>query len=224
VLGNTFHLFLRPGGELIEQLGGLHRFMGWERRSSPTRVAFRCSRWGTARLPTRSRAAVASRRRRAGSILAIEEDGVRFRSYVDGGERFISPEISMAVQAQLHSDIVLAFDECTPFHVDRDYTARSTERTHRWLERCTRWRAEHREQPRRLALLRDRPGRRVRGPASRLGRGCRRERRRRDRDRRLARTADKAQMYEVIDWSTRELERSRRSARVICWESARSTT
>src|SRR6202161_125200 len=74
------------------------------------------------------------------SILGIDEDGVRFRSYVDGSERFLSPEISMGVQAQLGSDIVLAFDECTPFHVDREYTARSTERTHRWLTRCIDWR------------------------------------------------------------------------------------
>ena len=68
---------------------------------------------------------------------------MRFRSYVDGRERFLSPEGSMAVQAALRSDIALAFDECTPFHVDRDYTERSTERTHRWLERCLRWHAEH---------------------------------------------------------------------------------
>jgi queuine tRNA-ribosyltransferase len=80
---------------------------------------------------------------RTGSILAIEEAGVRFRSYLDGGERFLGPEESMAVQAALHSDIALVFDECTPFHVTRDYTARSTARTHRWLERCLSWHAEH---------------------------------------------------------------------------------
>jgi queuine tRNA-ribosyltransferase len=68
---------------------------------------------------------------------------VRFRSYVDGSERFLSPEGSMEVQAALGSDVALAFDECTPFHVSRDYTARSTERTHRWLDRCLRWHAEH---------------------------------------------------------------------------------
>ena len=74
-----------------------------------------------------------------GSIFAIEEEGVRFRSYVDGSERFLGPETSMAVQAALHSDIALVFDECTPFHVSRDYIARSMERTHRWLERCLDW-------------------------------------------------------------------------------------
>ena len=68
---------------------------------------------------------------------------MRFRSYLDGTERFMGPETSMEVQAALGSDIALAFDECTPFHVERDYTARSMERTHRWLDRCVAWRGEH---------------------------------------------------------------------------------
>ena len=88
---------------------------------------------------------------------------MRFRSYVDGAERFMGPETSMEIQAALGSDVALAFDECTPFHVDRDYTARSTERTHRWLDRCVEWHA--RNAPAGPAPLRDRAGRRVRGPA-----------------------------------------------------------
>ncbi|HYH60119.1 MAG TPA: tRNA guanosine(34) transglycosylase Tgt, partial [Thermoleophilaceae bacterium] len=76
---------------------------------------------------------------RESMILSIEEEGVRFRSYLDGAERFMGPETSMEVQAALGSDVALAFDECTPFHVDRDYTARSMERTHRWLDRCIAW-------------------------------------------------------------------------------------
>ena len=83
------------------------------------------------------------RDRRTSMVLSIEEEGVRFRSYLDGRERFMGPETSMEVQAKLGSDIALAFDECTPFHVERDYTARSMERTHRWLERCIAWCAEH---------------------------------------------------------------------------------
>ena len=74
---------------------------------------------------------------------SIEEEGVRFRSYLDGSTKFMGPETSMEVQAALGSDIALVFDECTPFHVGRDYTARSTERTHRWLDRCLAWHAEH---------------------------------------------------------------------------------
>ena len=76
-------------------------------------------------------------------MVEISERGVAFRSYLDGSERFMGPEESMAVQAALASDIALAFDECTPYHADRDYTARSTERTHRWLERCLEWHAAH---------------------------------------------------------------------------------
>ena len=68
---------------------------------------------------------------------------MRFRSYLDGSERFMGPETSMEVQAALGSDIALAFDECTPFHVERDYTQRSMERTHRWLDRCVAWHDEH---------------------------------------------------------------------------------
>jgi queuine tRNA-ribosyltransferase len=79
----------------------------------------------------------------SGAVLAISEEGVRFRSYVDGREIILTPESSMATQAALGSDIALVFDECTPYHVDRDYTERSTERTHRWLQRCLDWHGEH---------------------------------------------------------------------------------
>src|ERR671920_236618 len=77
------------------------------------------------------------------SKVEISEEGARFQSPRDGSELFISPEVSMIVQAALGSDIALVFDECTPFHADREYTARSTERTHRWLDRCLTWHAEH---------------------------------------------------------------------------------
>lgn len=140
VLGNTFHLFLRPGHELIERLGGMHGFMGWERPIITDSGGFQVFSMGHGtvadEIKGRSRHGVEER---AGAIVSIEEDGVRFRSYVDGRERFLSPEGSMTIQAALGSDIALVFDECTPFHVERDYTARSTERTHRWLERCLRW-------------------------------------------------------------------------------------
>ncbi len=76
---------------------------------------------------------------------------MRFRSYVDGSERFLGPEESMGVQAALGSDIALAFDECTPYHADRDYTARSVERTHRWLDRCLAW--HERQGPGRQAVF-----------------------------------------------------------------------
>jgi queuine tRNA-ribosyltransferase len=140
VLGNTFHLFIQPGQELIRELDGLHEFMGWNGAIVTDSGGFQVFSMGHG-----SVAEEIKRRRdpRESMVLAIEEEGVRFRSYVDGSERFMGPEISMEMQAALGSDIALAFDECTPFHVERDYTARSMERTHRWLDRCVAWHREH---------------------------------------------------------------------------------
>jgi queuine tRNA-ribosyltransferase len=144
VLGNTFHLFLTPGHELIAKLGGLHRFMRWERPVITDSGGFQVFSMGHGTVADEIKGrAPQSSGERAGSIIRIEEEGVRFRSYLDGSERFMGPETSMAVQAALGSDIALVFDECTPFHGGRDYTARSTERTHRWLDRCLAWHAEH---------------------------------------------------------------------------------
>ncbi len=142
ILGNTFHLFLSPGPERVRRLGGLHAMMRWERPIVTDSGGFQVFSMGHGGVADE----VKGRGRGEGSegaILAIEEEGVRFRSYVDGSDQFIGPETSMAVQAALGSDIALVFDECTPFHVSREYTQRSTERTHRWLERCLRWHEEH---------------------------------------------------------------------------------
>jgi queuine tRNA-ribosyltransferase len=140
VLGNTFHLFIQPEPELVEEMGGLHEFMGWRRAIITDSGGYQVFSMGHG-----SVAEEIKRRRdpRPSMIVAIEEEGVRFRSYLDGRERFMGPETSMETQAKLGSDIALAFDECTPFHVEREYTARSMERTHRWLDRCVAWCAEH---------------------------------------------------------------------------------
>ena len=156
ILGNTFHLFISPGAERIAKLGGLHRFIGWERAlitDSGGFQVFSLAHGGVAdeikgrRGGAGSNSAAQRRRGSAGAsqggVIEIAERGVRFRSYHDGSERFMGPEESMEVQAALGSDIALAFDECTPFHADREYTARSTERTHRWLERCLDWHRRH---------------------------------------------------------------------------------
>jgi queuine tRNA-ribosyltransferase len=141
VLGNTYHLHLAPGEERIARLGGLARFMGWGGATitdSGGFQVFSLAHGGVADEIKGRRRGAAS----AGAVLDISEEGVRFRSYVDGSERFIGPEESMRIQAALGSDIALVFDECTPFHADREYTARSTERTHRWLDRCLAWHGE----------------------------------------------------------------------------------
>src|SRR4051794_29803254 len=142
ILGNTYHLFVSPGPERIAAAGGLHGFMGWERAlitDSGGFQVFSLAHGGVANEVKGSGRSGGEH----GSKVEITEEGARFRSYRDGSELFISPEVSMRVQAALGSDIALVFDECTPFHADREYTARSTERTHRWLDRCLEWHAEH---------------------------------------------------------------------------------
>jgi queuine tRNA-ribosyltransferase len=138
VLGNTYHLLLSPGPQRIAARQGLHGFMSWERAIITDSGGFQVFSLahgnvadeikGTGRKP-----------RGAGAVLEIGEEGVRFRSYLDGAELLLGPEVSMQVQAALGSDIALAFDECTPYNASREYMARSTERTHRWLERCLAW-------------------------------------------------------------------------------------
>jgi queuine tRNA-ribosyltransferase len=143
VLGNTFHLFLDPGHELIRSFGGLHGFMGWNRPIVTDSGGFQVFSMGHGTVADEVKGRSAFGTQRHGRVLSIEEDGVTFRSYIDGSEKFMAPETSMEIQAALNSDLALVFDECTPFHVDRDYTARSTERTHRWLARCLDWHDAH---------------------------------------------------------------------------------
>jgi queuine tRNA-ribosyltransferase len=140
ILGNTFHLFLAPGAERIAELGGLHRFMGWERAVITDSGGFQVFSlaYGNVADEIKGRRGGAGA---SGGVLEISERGVSFRSYLDGSARFMGPEESMAVQAALASDIAITFDECTPYNADREYTARATERTQRWLERCVRWHA-----------------------------------------------------------------------------------
>jgi len=204
VLANTFHLFLNPGHELIAQLGGVQRFMRWDGPVITDSGGFQVFSMGhgTVADEIKGRAPQTGDGARAGAILRIEEAGVTFRSYLDGGVRFMGPETSMEVQAALGSDIALVFDECLPFHVSRDYTARSSERTHRWLDRCLAWHAEHGP-----------PGQAVYGIVQG---GVEADLRRWSAQEVVARDTagiaiggtlgqDKAQMYEVVSWAVDEL-------------------
>ena len=202
VLGNTFHLHQAPGDELIAQAGGLHRFMRWERPIITDSGGFQVFSMGHGNVADESTGRRPAGRQEGGAIVSIEEEGVTYRSYVDGSERFMGPETSMEIQANLGSDIALVFDECTPFHVDRDYTARSTERSHRWLGRCLDWHE-------------------ARGPEGQLvygivQGGVYEDLRAASADEVAASAADgiaiggslgedKAQMYEVVDWATARL-------------------
>jgi len=116
ILSNTYHLFLRPGMELVREAGGLHKFMNWDRAILTDSGGFQVFSLGDLR--------------------KITEEGVTFRSHIDGSRKFLSPEVSMQVQMALGSDIVMAFDECVPYPADYDYAKQSTERTTRWAQRC----------------------------------------------------------------------------------------
>ena len=200
ILANTFHLLLAPGPELVERFSGLHELMRWPRSIVTDSGGFQVFSMGHGTVADE----IKGRGRRAGggALLAIDEQGVRFRSYVDGRERSLTPEGSMAVQAALHSDIALVFDECTPYQASREYTERSTERTHRWLERCLGWHSEHGP-----------PDQAVYG----IVQGGVHEDLRRDSAQTVAASAcrgiaiggslgaEKAQMYEVVGWATAEL-------------------
>src|SRR4051794_33950560 len=206
VLGNTFHLHLQPGEELVAALGGLQRFMRWDGPVITDSGGFQVFSMGHGTVSDEVKGRSPVGVDRAGSVLAIEEAGVTFRSYVDGAELFMGPETSMAIQAALGSDIALVFDECTPFNVQRDYTARSTERTHRWLGRCLDWHAEH-------------------GPAGQhvygIVQGGVHEDLRRASAQAVAASdcagiavggslgQEKAQMHEVVEWATSELPEDR---------------
>jgi queuine tRNA-ribosyltransferase len=212
VLGNTFHLFLNPGHELIARFGGLHGFMAWDGPIITDSGGFQVFSMGYGNVADeikgrshRARTDPAMEDERpTGAILAIDEQGVRFRSYYDGRERTLTPEISMQVQAALGSDIALVFDECTPFHVSRDYTARSTERTHRWLTRCLDWHSEHGPQQQLVYgivqggvyedLRIESAGAVAASDCDGIAIGG-------------SLGQDKQQMHEVVDWSTRELDR-----------------
>src|SRR5574338_520831 len=115
ILGNTYHLFLRPGPDVIRQLGGLHKFSTWNRSLLTDSGGFQVFSLTDLR--------------------KLNEDGVQFRSHIDGSLKFLSPEVSMIVQAALGSDIVMAFDECPPGDAGHERTKQSLELTARWAKR-----------------------------------------------------------------------------------------
>ncbi len=116
ILSNTYHLYLRPGHELIKRAGGLHKFMNWNGAILTDSGGFQVFSLGKMR--------------------KITEEGVKFRSYLDGSSHMFTPELSMEIQEALGSDIMMAFDECAPYPADRKYVEKSLALTTRWLKRC----------------------------------------------------------------------------------------
>ncbi|MAV79921.1 MAG: tRNA guanosine(34) transglycosylase Tgt [Flavobacteriaceae bacterium] len=116
ILGNTYHLYLRPGTEILKQAGGLHQFMNW---SGPI-----LSDSGGYQVYSLS------------DNIKIKEDGVTFKSHIDGSKHFFSPENAVEIQRKIGGDIIMAFDECTPYPCEYEYAKDSMKMTHRWLDRC----------------------------------------------------------------------------------------
>ena len=145
VLGNTFHLWLRPGLDVIAAHGGLHRFMGWSGPILTDSGGFQVFSLGELR--------------------KVKEEGVTFASPVNGDKLFLTPELSMQIQRTLDSDIVMAFDECTPYPATRDEAADSMELSMRWARRSKQAHGDSTER-----TVRHRPGRHARRPARRIAR------------------------------------------------------
>ncbi len=116
ILGNTYHLYLRPGSTILEQAGGIHHFMGWEGPILTDSGGYQVYSLSANR--------------------KIKEEGVKFKSHIDGSYHIFTPESAIAVQRSIGADIIMAFDECTPYPCDYEYAKTSMERTHRWWERC----------------------------------------------------------------------------------------
>lgn len=116
ILSNNYHLFLRPGSKLVKEAGGLHKFMNWDRAILTDSGGFQVFSLGDLR--------------------KISEEGVTFRSHIDGSKKFLSPEIATQSQMDLGADIIMAFDECVPYSADFKYTRESMELTLRWAQRC----------------------------------------------------------------------------------------
>ena len=116
ILGNTYHLYLRPGTAILEQAGGLHQFMGWDRPLLTDSGGYQVYSLSANR--------------------KIKEEGVKFKSHIDGSYHVFTPERAIEIQRSIGADIIMAFDECTPYPCDYNYAKTSMERTHRWLTRC----------------------------------------------------------------------------------------
>ena len=127
VLGNTYHLFVRPGLDVIKHFGGLHNFMNWNGPILTDSGGYQI--FSLAKLRK------------------ITEEGVEFQNHIDGARAFISPEIAMEIQLLLGSDIAMALDECVPYPCEYDYAAQSAEMTTRWAKRCKEWKEENAERP-----------------------------------------------------------------------------
>ena len=163
ILGNTYHLFVRPGLDVIKHFGGLHNFMSWDGPILTDSGGYQIFSLVKLR--------------------KITEDGVEFQNHIDGARAFISPEIAMEIQEALGSDIAMVLDECVPYPCEYDYAAKSADLTARWAKRCQEWKRRIGESAnrrsahsptRRFDSFRHHPRRHIRRPSPRIRSGhCR---------------------------------------------------
>ncbi|MDF3025369.1 MAG: tgt, partial [Alphaproteobacteria bacterium] len=133
ILSNTYHLMLSPGADLVAEMGGLHKFMNWDGPMFTDSGGFQIFSLGHGSVADEIKGK--ANRIREKSILKITEEGAEFRSYLDGRKWFLTPESSIDIQRKLGADLIVQLDECTPYHVDKEYTARSMEMSCRWGDR-----------------------------------------------------------------------------------------
>ena len=133
ILSNTYHLMIQPGGDLIANHGGLHRFLNWNGPMLTDSGGFQIFSLGHGSVADEIKGRTNTKRNK--TLLSISEEGSLFKSYLDGSIKLLSPEKSIEVQRDIGADLILVFDECTPFHVDKTYTDSSMKRSHRWATR-----------------------------------------------------------------------------------------
>ncbi|MFH0857192.1 MAG: tRNA guanosine(34) transglycosylase Tgt [Candidatus Magasanikbacteria bacterium] len=129
ILGNTYHLHLQPGEELLDEVGGLHKFMAWDKPILTDSGGFQVFSLGLQKEKSESN-------KNNEKLVKIDEEGVTFRSHIDGSEHRFTPESAIQIQHKIGADIIMAFDECTPDDAKESYAKEAMERTHRWAKRC----------------------------------------------------------------------------------------
>lgn len=133
ILGNTYHLMIQPGADLVHKMGGLHKFNGWDGPMMTDSGGFQIFSMGHGSVADEIKGR--NKGNRGTSLLKITEEGAKFKSYWNGEDLLLTPESSIDIQRKLGADLIYQFDECTAYHVERDYTAKSMERSHRWGDR-----------------------------------------------------------------------------------------
>lgn len=134
ILSNTYHLMLQPGSSVIEKMGGLQEFTGWRGPMLTDSGGYQIFSLGHGSVADEIKGKRLKADRK--TLLKITEEGAKFKSYTDGKIHFLTPELSMKIQRELGADLIVTLDECTPFNVDKSYTEKSLDMTHRWEKRC----------------------------------------------------------------------------------------